>query len=80
VSVTDDIKTRIDIVDLIQQYVPLQRTGRNYKARCPFHEEKTPSFIVFPDTQRYRCFGCGKGGDIFNFIMEQEGWDFAGAA
>ncbi len=78
-SVTDEIKARIDIIDLIQQSVPLKKAGRNYKGLCPFHDEKTPSFTVFPDTQRYRCFGCGRGGDIFNFVMEKEGWDFVDA-
>jgi len=72
----DQIKDRIDIVDLIQEYIRLQRAGVNYKALCPFHNEKTPSFIVSPDKQIWRCFGCGKGGDIFAFIQEMEGVEF----
>ena len=76
-SVTDEIKSRIDIVDLINDYVPLKKSGRNYKALCPFHAENTPSFVVFPESQQWRCFGaCGEGGDIFSFLMKREGWDF----
>jgi DNA primase len=78
VSVTDDIKARIDIVDLIQSYnVSLKRAGHTYKACCPFHNEKTPSFSVNPDRQSWYCFGaCAEGGDIFNFVMKQENVDF----
>lgn len=79
-SVIDEIKERLDIVEVISGYVPLQKAGRNYKALCPFHNEKTPSFIVFPDTQSWHCFGaCGAGGSVFDFIMKQENMDFAEA-
>ncbi|MCC6904733.1 MAG: DNA primase [Anaerolineae bacterium] len=78
-SVSDDIKARLDLVEFINQYTPLKKAGRNYKGLCPFHGEKTPSFIVFPESQNWRCFGCGRGGDLFNFVMEREGWGFTEA-
>ena len=77
-SEIDEIKARLDIIDVVQSYTPLQRAGRNYKGLCPFHNEKTPSFVVFPETQTWRCFGaCSEGGDVFGFMMKAEGWDFA---
>ena len=79
-SVTDEIKERLDIIDVVSRYVPLKKAGRNYKGLCPFHSEKTPSFIVFPDSQNWHCFGaCGTGGDIFAFIMRRENLDFGEA-
>jgi DNA primase len=76
----DEIKERIDIVDLISGYVSLKKAGRTYKGVCPFHAEKTPSFVVFPHTQTWHCFGaCGTGGDVFTFLMRREGLDFSEA-
>lgn len=79
-SVINDVKQRVDIVELISDYVPLQKAGRNFKALCPFHSEKNPSFFVFPDQQTWHCFGaCNTGGDVFAFIMKKEGVDFGRA-
>ncbi|NLM97219.1 MAG: DNA primase, partial [Halanaerobiaceae bacterium] len=70
------IKYSLDIVDIISEYIPLKRTGNNYTALCPFHQEKTPSFTVNPDKQFYYCFGCGSGGDLISFVMEIENISF----
>ncbi|MBI5284996.1 MAG: DNA primase [Chloroflexi bacterium] len=76
-SVVEEIKQRVDIVDLISQYVTLKRAGRDYMAPCPFHAERTPSFHVSPARQSWHCFGaCGTGGDIFAFIMKKEDCSF----
>lgn len=75
-SVVSDIKSRINIVDFIGQYLRLQKAGANWKANCPFHNEKSPSFMVNEEKQIFHCFGCGKGGDIFGFLMEMETLDF----
>ena len=66
----DELVTRTDIVDLVSEYVRLNKKGRNYWGLCPFHSEKTPSFSVSADKQIYKCFGCGKGGGAINFVME----------
>ena len=73
------IKERLDIVDTISQVVNLKKAGRNYKGLCPFHSEKTPSFIVFPDKGNYHCFGCGANGDIFTFVMSTQHLECADA-
>ena len=75
----EKIKSKTDIVDLISSYVTVQRKGRDYWACCPFHKEKTPSFQIRSDHQFYRCYGCGKHGNIFNFLMEYENISFAEA-
>lgn len=79
-TVVDQIKDRLDILEVISAYVPLKKSGRTYKGLCPFHAEKTPSFVVFPETGTWHCFGaCGTGGDMFTFIMKMEKVDFAEA-
>lgn len=77
--ITEVILESINIVDLISEYTPLKRTGRNYKGLCPFHNEKTPSFSVSEEKQFYHCFGCGVGGDAIKFIQEIENFDFLDA-
>lgn len=78
-NTVEQIKARLTVVDVVSQYVKLARAGASYKGRCPFHSEKTPSFIVSPDRGTYHCFGCGVGGDILTFVQEIEGIDFKGA-
>ncbi len=79
-TVVDDVKGRLDIVEVISQRVHLQRSGRSFKANCPFHQEKTPSFHVFPDRQSWRCFGsCATGGDVLSFVMRSENLEFGEA-
>src|SRR5579859_3133402 len=77
-SINDEIRARVNVVDVIQSYnVTLLKAGHNYKALCPFHAERTPSFMVWPDEGRWRCFGsCGEGGDVFSFVMKHENVDF----
>ncbi|MBK9049564.1 MAG: hypothetical protein IPL78_01205 [Chloroflexi bacterium] len=77
-SVTDDIKSRLDIVDVVSEYVQLRKSGHSYSGFCPFHSNsRTPAFVVFPDSQTWRCFGaCAEGGDVFTFLMKKEGLEF----
>ena len=75
----DQIQQRVDIIELIGSHLPLKRAGRNFRALCPFHHEKTPSFMVSPDKQIFHCFGCGEGGDVFRFVMKTERVEFLDA-
>lgn len=79
-TVVDDIKARLDILEIVGQRVQLQRSGRSFKGNCPFHQERTPSFHVFPDRQSWRCFGaCATGGDAIGFVMRTENLEFGEA-
>ncbi|MDO4274716.1 MAG: DNA primase [Eubacteriales bacterium] len=78
-DIIEDVRMKNDIVDVISQYVKLNRKGSSYFGLCPFHNEKTPSFSVTPSKQMYYCFGCGAGGNVFNFIMEYENFTFGEA-
>jgi len=75
-SQSEEIKSKLDIVEVIREYVPVKAVGANFQALCPFHNEKTPSFVISPDKQIWHCFGCGRGGDVFSFVMEKEGLGF----
>jgi len=78
-SDTEKIKEKLDIVDVISGYIKVEKAGINFKAKCPFHNEKTPSFLISPTRQSFYCFGCGEKGDIFSFVEKFEGLDFKGA-
>ncbi|MDD4876111.1 MAG: DNA primase [Dehalococcoidales bacterium] len=79
-SVIDEVKQRTDIIEVISQYTALKKTGRTYRALCPFHSEKSPSFYVYPEQQSWHCFGaCNTGGDVLSFIMKKEGMEFGEA-
>lgn len=75
----EEVKNKLDIVEVISSYIPLQKSGKNYKAVCPFHSEKTPSFMVSPQLQIFKCFGCGEGGDVISFYGKMEGVAFGEA-
>ena len=74
-----DIKSRVDILDIVRRYVSLKKHGKIYQGLCPFHVEKTPSFTVFQESQSFHCFGCGAGHDVFDFIQQIENLRFPDA-
>ncbi len=78
-STAELVKAKLDIVDFLRGYLQVQPAGKNFKARCPFHKEKTPSFMISPDRQSWHCFGCGLGGDVFAFLMRYENLEFGEA-
>src|SRR5688572_26090798 len=75
-QVLQDIKDRLDVAEVISSFIPLKKSGTNFKAVCPFHNEKTASLMVSPQKQIWHCFGCGEGGDIFGFVMRYENIEF----
>jgi DNA primase len=78
-DVVDEVRSRADIVEIIGEHVPLKRSGKDFKGRCPFHEERTPSFYVVPSKGFYKCFGCNESGDVFTFLMKRLGLSFVDA-
>ncbi len=78
-EVVEEVRARADIVEIIGEHVALKRSGKDYKGRCPFHEERTPSFYVVPSKGFYKCFGCGESGDVFTFLMKRQGLGFLDA-
>ena len=72
----DEIKAKVDLVEIVSSYLPLKKAGRNFAGLCPFHQEKTPSFMVSAERQVFKCFGCGESGDVFTFLEKIEGWNF----
>src|SRR5437870_11324452 len=78
-NIVDEVRARADIVEVVGEQVALKRAGREFRALCPFHQERTPSFYVVPTKGFYKCFGCGESGDVFSFVMKRLGMDFADA-
>ena len=78
-DIIEEVRMKNDIVDVVSQYVKLNKRGSTYFGLCPFHNEKTPSFSVTPAKQMYYCFGCGAGGNVFTFLMEDENFSFVEA-
>src|SRR5437016_5295418 len=75
-SIIETIKAKVDVVEEIGLVVALQKSGKSFKGLCPFHNERTPSFYVFGESQTWRCFGCNEGGDVFTFVQMQQGLEF----
>src|SRR5947209_4163550 len=75
-SIIETIKAKVDVAEEISLVVALHKSGKTLKGLCPFHNERTPSFYVFPETQTWRCFGCNEGGDVFSFVQKQQGLEF----
>ena len=71
-EIINRVRDSVSVVDLVSRYLSLKKTGANFKALCPFHKEKTPSFTVSPSRQTFHCFGCGKGGNVFHFVMAMD--------
>src|SRR3954471_14866960 len=78
-SIIETIKAKVDVLEEIGLVVALQKSGKAFKELCPFHNERTPSFYVFPESQTWRCFGCNEGGDLFSFVQTQQGLEFRDA-
>src|SRR3989339_137479 len=79
VDQVQEVKEKTDIVDVVGEFVELKKAGRHFRGLCPFHHEKSPSFMVSPELQIYKCFGCGESGDVIAFLMKYEGLDFGEA-
>ena len=75
-SPVEEIKAKLDIVEVIKEYIQVKAAGANFQALCPFHREKSPSFVISPEKQIWHCFGCGKGGDVLSFVQNMEGLSF----
>src|SRR5579884_3533998 len=75
-SLIEEIKAKVDVVDEVGLVVGLQKSGKSLKGLCPFHNERTPSFYTFPESQTWHCFGCNEGGDVFSFVQKQQGLEF----
>ena len=78
-SLIEAIKAKIDVAEEVGLVVALRKSGKSFQGLCPFHNERTPSFYVFPESQTWRCFGCNEGGDVFTFVEKQQGLDFRDA-
>ena len=80
VGAAAEVKSRLSVVDVVGETVTLNKAGTTFKGLCPFHGEQTPSFVVTPARESWKCFGCGLGGDVFSFVMQRDGVAFPGGA